>query len=67
MWSTKTASRAERLEGAVGAGGDAAQVVVVADAGEDDLGALGGLGRGRGAAALPCCATQASARLAVRL
>ena len=41
---------AHALEGAVRAQGDLAQVVVVADAGEDDLLALGGLARSRGSA-----------------
>ena len=64
MWSTKTAPRRERREGAVGAGGDRAQVVVVADAGEDDLGASAAASAGVAARAPPCCATQSSARLA---
>ena len=38
-------------EGAFRAGGDRTQVIVIADAGEHDLGALGGPGRGRGRAA----------------
>ena len=50
MWSTKTAPAASACEGAAGAGGDAAQVVVVADAGEDDLGRR--RGRRGGVAAL---------------
>ncbi len=41
-------TRVEALEGAAGGGRDTAQVVVVADAGEDDLGPLGRRGWRRG-------------------
>jgi hypothetical protein len=53
-------------EGAVGAGADAPQVVVVADAGHDELGPRRRLARGARHRP-PCSATQASAFAAVRL
>ena len=53
-------------EGAVGAERDRAQIVVVADAAEHEILALGG-GLGVGAELPPTCATQASAFAGVRL
>ena len=49
------------------ADGDGAQIVVVADAGEDEILALRRLRRGEAAKAPPCSATHFSALAAVRL
>ena len=50
-----------------GAERDRAQVVVIADAGEDEIGAFGRLGAAWRRGAPPCSATQSSALAAVRL
>ena len=68
VWSTKMAPLRHALRRRRPAPSvDLAQVVVVADAGEDDLLALGGLARASRRRAPPCSDTQSSALAAVRL